>query len=668
MLQAADLAAQRLAMVEEELRRLANPQAAADMANAGVEVERFRRKMEELRDNILKDFPTLSASSSYTPPATAVIEALKSLQSPTEPVQQQTAQPPHPGPVTPPGPPYASNQPQPSLSPAPAPGPPGVTSPPVPPPTATFSGHPALTPGQVPAFQYTPPQAIPIGPPPPPPPTPPPQPLAPPPPGGAMDLLATAARNLLQLPRMFGSLLKGAGSMAYGKYTAAERELAPTSQRVMGTASMAAGMAGGIGALVSAADPFGTFPTLLGSLKMLSIEIGSNFLPIINQVSGKIQELSRWIDGLDPILKKSAATWVTYAAGAGLGAIALFKLWGAAKMAVGAVAGLFSLLLAHPVGAVITVGSLAAAYLILKNNIGGVADKLRELVGLKGVPGGEAKAPAKAESFVSAEEVKQLPPSIQAKIAAAGGDKAKITEVLKTYGAETKAELEKQKAEALPALTKAAQAEKRALQLAPSYAAEAEQKYASIAKESGAQKLVAPIMRKLGLSVDDKERIPNILKSVEDPTSRLVEKLKSEGLDASVPQVRALLSSMLAKSVAGDASLLKPIQGGGPATAISDQEAQTRNTKMRYLEEQSKLSESIMNKTGKDMLTSFRGPEPAILETGIQLADRIQMAGLRGGDLDQKNMADQLKNFAANNGKLLTDIYGGIKDLAERFR
>src|SRR5262249_47444284 len=54
--------------------------------------------------------------------------------------------------------------------------------------------------------------------------------------------------------------------------------------------------------------------TLTGSVQLLSAELGTVFLPVIEDVIDFLQDLARWFEDLDPATKETISTWIRWGA------------------------------------------------------------------------------------------------------------------------------------------------------------------------------------------------------------------------------------------------------------------------------------------------------------------------------------------------------------------
>lgn len=125
----------------------------------------------------------------------------------------------------------------------------------------------------------------------------------------------------------------------------------------------------GILAMVQAASPQ-AFNTLSGSFRLLSMSIGSAFIPQVVEASKLIQQLASYIRSIDPELKKQIAMWVGYGVAVLGAAVAFSKLL-----------GFLALISANPVTATLLAGitAVVAVVSILNGKLSETARMLAEV-------------------------------------------------------------------------------------------------------------------------------------------------------------------------------------------------------------------------------------------------------------------------------------------------
>lgn len=193
---------------------------------------------------------------------------------------------------------------------------------------------------------------------------------------------------------------------------------------------MSSTLVGGMLSLASAADPFSTFPTFTESLKALSIEVGAMFLPVVDEMSGKLQDAAKWFRGLDEGTKETIGSVVKWTAIIGAGTFALTKLVGALRMVAVTIAATGRLLMVgSPWIAGIAAAGVAAygLYRVWKGIRGEVEGSADASGRMRGGSGGE---PKKVDPRATA--LANLPRQwMRDKVASMGGDAEKIAEFVK---------------------------------------------------------------------------------------------------------------------------------------------------------------------------------------------------------------------------------------------
>lgn len=473
------------------------------------------------------------------------------------------------------------------------------------------------------------------------------------------------------------------------------RNFRTPGEHATGAAQQAYGQGSGlIGRAASAADPFSTMATLEGSIQGLSIEVGKSFLPMIDAVSMKVQEATKWFASLEESTKTAAAKFAFWAV-VGAGVVTMgAKIVATVRMIASAMAATRAVMMAHPVGAILTaVGAVVA----LKAAWDGVSNAARSA--------GDASRNArpedrKAENAISEKDLRSLPADVQKKIAAAGGDRGKVVDVLQEFQRKAAEELEKKKGQTIPSLQRLQQQDEAVNKAfdrsglsgrIDRYRAgdqremrEAEDKWKSAGGfwEVGRQTSrlfsatnnfmrgdgFAPTMQSQHdpavVRESQRERALAVAQSM---LPAAMKALKDSGVDAKQEDVFARLLAAVRRD--DDDPMRR--RDGEPVLSASDRRRFAAEAagmqiegQLKKLEDQKKLAGDLLKKSGgaDDLQRSLRGlPQTQIMDPAAY-ADKIQQGVLNGDDLDAQNRIKQLEALERTND-LLTDIKTGLGNL-----
>ncbi len=172
----------------------------------------------------------------------------------------------------------------------------------------------------------------------------------------------------------------------------------------------AVSMMGLVSATASSAGAFSVWPTFTESIKGLAIEVGAVFLPVVDEMSKKIQDATEWFRNLDEGTKSTMGTIARWTIVIGGGIFALQKLGIAwlASAAAAKVAAIGYAMALTPLGwvavAATAVGVLAGAWLLAGKNARGAVTDMGRGVGNFLMPGGESKSQQKLTPLLAAME------------------------------------------------------------------------------------------------------------------------------------------------------------------------------------------------------------------------------------------------------------------------
>lgn len=179
----------------------------------------------------------------------------------------------------------------------------------------------------------------------------------------------------------------------------------------------------GITGMVNAISP-GAISTLTGSFQMLAGEIGKNFVPYVYAAADRLQDLTRWVQGLDPAFKTGLTRIIAFStiglAGLAVGSRVVAGAIGLATGAVRLFGGALTFLAANPI--VLTLGAITAGVITLTGQWENLGKTIMNVLGYvsgeayKGVKAlGEAKVPG-LDGTGQPKQKQQLPSDVLAKI------------------------------------------------------------------------------------------------------------------------------------------------------------------------------------------------------------------------------------------------------------
>ena len=436
------------------------------------------------------------------------------------------------------------------------------------------------------------------------------------------------------------------------------------------TAGMIGGAAmGGIMGMVQAADPFSTMPTFNESLKGLSIEVGGSFLPVIDQMSAKIQQATRWFEGLDKSTKQSVASTLAWSAVGLTGAAAAARLGSMAVSATIAVRGLalaMMPLVMTPMGLLVTgVTAAAGAYLLLGRNAREAAGHMREAGRAAPPRGGPATGdtPARGAEALTQAELDRLPDRGES-LREAKSDPLKLAEAMAAYRRKIDEDLKR---------VQGAQPEH--LDVARKFDAGLKESYErTVAERDEAIELrrKRPTGDTSGLALTDFQR--RIFKEPEAATDLTQKELvrRREALTKSaLPE--GVRFDMFAGYPGGEQEFYKDMLAGKVKAfpKVTQERLQgARDREITEIKSRQELVERVQQKTGigtpEETLTRAYGSLPAPRITDSQsYADTIQIAALKGDDLQARNLEKQLQNLEDIKG-LLKSVSFGISEIEKK--
>jgi hypothetical protein len=199
----------------------------------------------------------------------------------------------------------------------------------------------------------------------------------------AMDSRVQAVLAASALPSQIATVAAQRGAASGGK-------MSSMADWMQGAGSRAVGAFGQVKdtlmSLASVGDPFLAWPTYQASVEGLSITIGQMFSPALLEVSKYIQSVTAYLDGLDEATKSYYAKIVLASAGTLAGVAVLYKL-GQAFYAVSVAARAAGIaMMTTPVGMILgiagAVAAVAAAWYLAGNNANNAATAASKVAGI----------------------------------------------------------------------------------------------------------------------------------------------------------------------------------------------------------------------------------------------------------------------------------------------
>lgn len=438
-------------------------------------------------------------------------------------------------------------------------------------------------------------------------------------------------------------------------------------QNLSGATGAAAGAgAAGIVGLVSAISP-SAISTLTGSFQMLAGEIGKSFVPAVYQAAYGLQDIARWVGGLDDGMKVGLARITTYAV-VGLGGLSIASRLAAASigLATGAsrlFTGTLSVIAAHPV--VLTIGAITAGVITMTGqweNLGTVAGRALGIMadGAANVVRGIGGINLERKPTIR-ELVAPLPADAQERIAKAG---QKSPEEAKKAVAALMEENRKAVEEARGLLLPEEQIEQKltrqrqkvidmavAERYTPEYQAQRKvwEGLPEVAKydEFGKPRIPAP------------DRMGDAFTATIESA---LSKAKGLGLDLTREEVVRGMPSRL-----GFPGELVPSEGIRPR----ENRVQARMQQIEELERRGNVLKSIQEQVGndKDRLRNTVMPFQSRFTDAMNFMESVQLQSMNVGDLDannaQERMEQAIKDAEKSSTGLLTEINRNLKALED---
>lgn len=427
----------------------------------------------------------------------------------------------------------------------------------------------------------------------------------------------------------------------------ASKGLENLSANLRAAASVAQGAFAGITAgmlgLTSQADPFSGFATFTESLKGLAIEAGGNLLPVLDRLSLGIQSAERWFARIDPATRRWGVNLVVMAGGAALATVAVAKLVGG----LSALAGMASFMWASPLAGIAAlataVGGAALAYKALGQSAKDAAGSVGSAPG--GGPGGAGNGRALVPQPGDLDKIQDA--NVRAKIVGAAGkgsfDLANEMAAQIQAARDRAQKLQEAQGPKLPGID---QLER--------FLAETKAEYERARKGWGGYD---PLAHGRGIGGGDAmagastRQLQAMQQWTHQNHARLVE-----------AYYRAGSRNFQGYDTAG-------LLGGSPLKA----QQRAAGAAVQAQLDQAAVLEALQKKLGltDELSRAFRGPTAAILTDPLQLGERLQLAGLKGGDKEAENLEKQLRHLERTND-LLKEIkeasYEQLRNAAPRFR
>lgn len=479
--------------------------------------------------------------------------------------------------------------------------------------------------------------------------------------------------------RLEGTAEKGA--FFAGMDAAADR-LGKVEKSLKGIADIGqtafAGVTTGVVGLAALGDPSVTFATLEGSLRLLGVEMSAAFLPLVNELSAKLQSAAGWVRGLSEGTKTWAARLAVWVAAGGATIAVMYKMVVAARALTLAVGGLNAALgVGLVMLAVGAVSALAGEYVLLGEKASVAAQAVGEVGKAAGLGG------KKSENAITAQDIEKLPDGVREKALKASGDRGKLAEVLREWQAEVAKQLDAQKAKQLPGLDVARKRDEQInkamgqdVEMSAAHYrtrrrwnAESDKDYKEQfdANTGTLGEVVGPLSRALSRTLDfvgpstsrqmqNTVRDAKLLEESDRDVARLgkgaIERLKKQGVTVfddtkmkpderreRMEKGEVPTSDVYARIMAA----LRGMERTGSVEA--DRASRTKNDELLKLESRKKLAEDLLARSGAgkgEFVGAFKSPvRPEFLDPA-QYGERLQLAAL-GDPLEAQILKRQVE-------------------------
>jgi len=447
----------------------------------------------------------------------------------------------------------------------------------------------------------------------------------------------------------------------------------------------------------SSADPFISWPTYKASVEGLSISIGQMFTPALNEASRYIQQVTAYIDGLDATTKSYAARVVITGVSVLAGVAALYKL-GQAFYAVAVAARAATVaMISNPVTAIIAataaVAGLAAAWYLASNNANSAATAAGKVAGV--IAG--LRDAGSAEPQVT--DLRKVSPETRKLIESASQKKSPTILGQAREALDKEAEEAKQAFEKADAVYKATQSQR---DTAYAFDAAISKAFAENVREAsrtislfnaypslregeipkGVQltpfqqavlrerpKTMEQVRRVVGAEADARMSSTLVQEAAKLPDAirdRVVQEFRSDIPSTYFTQgyTSAPLGVLKQKrpELLDARNLSFPINPAG-SVMVDYGISRTLTQARERLDAISRLQNAVGGggTTGGPMQALGSLPAP-VISSSEALADRLQIAALKGDDLQAANMAKQLQALEQSN-VLLKEVKDAIRDL-----
>ena len=434
--------------------------------------------------------------------------------------------------------------------------------------------------------------------------------------------------------------------------------------------------------LVSAADPFSTWPTFQASIEGLSISIGQTLLPYIDMASGAVQRLTRLFDGLSDTNK----SWVGMAI-AGSTALAGIVLVGgkvvSTVMAIGsamraaAVAGMAMNATMGPIGWMTLaggIGTATAGLITYAGAWGTVADRAKEAGGaIAGALGAapsltdamtgpeQIKAKRREAQAITVEEMGRLPWNVRKQMMDPKQTAEGRAKVIEDYAVVAKANMEKAQREATELPAAQAARDEIETRLVRERLEESRQEFLRYARsrtpdgtprEVLEERSARTSARRLMVDLAARGEAPKDLEGQQEMTQSLATRIALALGGKDYSQLRQQTSNAAAESAAAEAKAQMDLaerlrqKAGVAATA--------------------KQAEADLN-SPDEIKRSQRGMPRAQISDSQGYADRLAVAALSESELDNDNLQKRLESLerkqellVGKTNEILTEISGRL--------
>ena len=417
----------------------------------------------------------------------------------------------------------------------------------------------------------------------------------------------------------------------------------------------------GIMGVAGAADPFSTMPTFQGSVEALSIQVGKGFLPVIDQMSSGLQTAAKWVKGLDSGMKENIARMAAYGV-IGLGTAAvLVKVGAAATTATTSViafgGAMTRIAMAHPIiaGLTLAVSGAAAAYMLLGRNARDAASSMSAAGSVRGpgLPGTTSGGKEKPEGLVKGADFDTLPLSDREKLsAAAKRGHAPFSEELGRVAKEKEEAFAKAKLGSMADRSAKTEPEqqKAFLEILARHRSESRKDIVSAQSVTSSR------------DSSDKEKEDaraKIAQIVAARTAKVMEEVRTVGI-RSPDDVQGFVSGSIRNARSATPDWGTPgLPRFGSIDAAKAKQFEKAEREFKIIEEmRMKLGPSSATPGRPDdaMARSLAGLPPPRIVDPASLGEQIQIAALKGGDLDAQNKAEQLEALRKSN-QLLEKVH-----------